>query len=137
MFARSDFYFRLQLPLIIIHITCISLSLHRTSAPIDLISVLDVLVIRVNLTNVLDEGLRIRETGRRMNSKVNLVKQMWLSKVNVGINLACFRSVPHCPLLAPIYRWPGLRDREGFDTDYNIDIQHELVFRLVLQLGPA
>jgi hypothetical protein len=43
MFARSDFYFRLQLPLIIIHITCISLSLRRTSAPIHLTSVLDVL----------------------------------------------------------------------------------------------
>jgi hypothetical protein len=43
MFAHSDFYFRLQLPLIIIHITCISLSLCRTSAPIHLTSVLGVL----------------------------------------------------------------------------------------------
>jgi hypothetical protein len=43
MFARSEFYFRLQLPLIIIHITCISLSLCRTSAPIHLTSVLGVL----------------------------------------------------------------------------------------------
>jgi hypothetical protein len=43
MFARSDFYLRLQLPLIIIHITCISLSLHRTSAPIHLTSILGVL----------------------------------------------------------------------------------------------
>jgi hypothetical protein len=33
------------------------------------------LVTRANSTNVLDEGLRIRETGRRMNSKVKLVKQ--------------------------------------------------------------
>jgi hypothetical protein len=53
----------------------------------------------------------------------------------VGVNLACFQYVPHRPLLAPIYRWPGLKDREGSDTDYNIDIQHELVFRLALQLG--
>jgi hypothetical protein len=30
---------------------------------------------RVNLTNVLDEGLRIGETGHRMNSKVESVKQ--------------------------------------------------------------
>jgi hypothetical protein len=30
---------------------------------------------RVNSTNVLDEGLRIREIGRRMNSKVKSVKQ--------------------------------------------------------------
>jgi hypothetical protein len=66
-----------------------------------------------------------------MNSKVNSVKQRWLSKVNVGLNLASFQSVPHRPLLAPIYRWPGLRDREGSDIDYNIDIRHELVFRLV------
>jgi hypothetical protein len=43
MFACSPFYFRLQLPLIIIHITCISLSLCRTSAPIHLTSVLGVL----------------------------------------------------------------------------------------------
>src|SRR4051812_48818653 len=43
MFACCLFYFRLQLPLIIIHITCISLSLRRTSAPIQLTSVLRVL----------------------------------------------------------------------------------------------
>jgi hypothetical protein len=43
MFAHSDFYFRLQLPLIIIHITCILLSLRRTNAPIHLTSVLGVL----------------------------------------------------------------------------------------------
>jgi hypothetical protein len=33
-----------------------------------------VLVTRVNLTNILNEGLRIGEIGRRMNSKVKLVK---------------------------------------------------------------
>jgi hypothetical protein len=92
---------------------------------------------RVNSTNVLDEGLGIGEIGSRMNSKVKLVKQGVLSKVNVGVNLACFQSVPHRPLLAPIYRWPGLKDREGSDTNYNIDIRHELVFRLALQLGLA
>jgi hypothetical protein len=32
-------------------------------------------VTRVNSTNVLDEGLRIGEIGRRINSKVNSVKQ--------------------------------------------------------------
>ena len=42
-FACCHFYSRLQLPLIIIHITCISLSLRRTSAPIHLTSVLGVL----------------------------------------------------------------------------------------------
>jgi hypothetical protein len=43
MVACCHFYFRLQLSLIIIHITCISLSLRRTSAPIHLTSVLGVL----------------------------------------------------------------------------------------------
>jgi hypothetical protein len=43
MFDCCYFYFRLQLPLIVIHITCISLSLRRTSAPIHLRSVLGVL----------------------------------------------------------------------------------------------
>ena len=42
-FDCCHFYFRLQLPLIIIHITCISLSLRRTSALIHLTSVLGVL----------------------------------------------------------------------------------------------
>jgi hypothetical protein len=32
-------------------------------------------VTRVNSTNVLDEGLKIGEIGRRMNSKVKSVKQ--------------------------------------------------------------
>jgi hypothetical protein len=43
MFACSDIYFRLLLLRIIIHITCISLSLYRTSAPIHLTSVLGML----------------------------------------------------------------------------------------------
>jgi hypothetical protein len=43
MFACSDFCFRLPLLFIIIHITCISLFLRRTSAPIHLTSVLGVL----------------------------------------------------------------------------------------------
>jgi hypothetical protein len=32
-------------------------------------------VTMVNSTNVLDEGLRIEEIGRRMNSKVKSIKQ--------------------------------------------------------------
>jgi hypothetical protein len=43
MFACSNIYFRLHLLLIFIHITCILLSLHRTSASIHLTSVLGVL----------------------------------------------------------------------------------------------
>ena len=43
MFARCNIYYRLLLPLIFIHTTCILLSLRRTSAPIHLTSVLGVL----------------------------------------------------------------------------------------------
>ena len=43
MFTRCHILFRLLLPLIFIHTTCISLSLRRTSAPIHLTSVLGVL----------------------------------------------------------------------------------------------
>jgi hypothetical protein len=60
-----------------------------------------------------------------------------VSKVNVVVNLACLQSVPHHPLLAPIYRWPGLKEREGSGTYYNIGIRHELVSRLGLHLGLA
>jgi hypothetical protein len=45
-----------------------------------------------------------------------------VSRVNVVVDLAYFQSVPECPLLAPIYRWPGLKEREGSETYYNIGI---------------
>jgi hypothetical protein len=38
-------------------------------------SMMNHLLTRVNSTNVLDEGLRIEEVGRRMNSRVKSVKQ--------------------------------------------------------------
>jgi hypothetical protein len=80
-------------------------------------------VTRVNSTNVLDEGLRIGERGRQMNSKVKLVEISMYRKETWVFNLACFQSSLHRPLLAPIYRWPGLEDRVMSDTDYNIDIR--------------
>jgi hypothetical protein len=61
MFACSDFYLRLQLPLIIIHITCISLSLCQTSAPIHLTSVLGVLGTQ-ETSCILISGLLERDT---------------------------------------------------------------------------
>jgi hypothetical protein len=61
MFACSYFYFRLQLPLIIIHITCISLSLRQTSAPIHLTSVLGVLGTQ-ETSCILIAGLLERDT---------------------------------------------------------------------------
>jgi hypothetical protein len=60
-FARSHFYFRLQIPLIIIHITCISLSLCQTSAPIHLTSVLGVLGTQ-ETSCILIAGLLERDT---------------------------------------------------------------------------
>jgi hypothetical protein len=43
-------------------------------------------------------------------------------KVNMGVKPGLLSICPTPPLLAPIYRWLGLEDRVGFDTDYNIDI---------------
>jgi hypothetical protein len=90
---------------------------------------------RVNSTNVLDEGLRIRGIGRRMNSKVKISQTRHVSRINMVVNLAYSQSVPDRPLLAPIYRWPGLKEPVGSDTYYNIGIRHGLVLRLRLHLG--
>jgi hypothetical protein len=87
-------------------------------------------VTRVNSTNVLDEGLRIGGIGRRMNSKVKINQTRHVSKTNVVVNLAYSQSLPDRTLLAPIYRWLGLKDPVGSDTYYNIDIRHGLVLRL-------
>jgi hypothetical protein len=94
-------------------------------------------VTRVNSTNVLDEGLRIGGIGRRMNSKVKISKTRHVSRINMVVNLAYSQSVPDRPLLAPIYRWPGLKEPVGSDTYYNVYIQHGLVLRLQLVLGLA
>jgi hypothetical protein len=45
-----------------------------------------------------------------------------------GTQLAQSQSVPGRSLLAPIYRWLGLKDPVGFNTNYNIRIQYQLVF---------
>jgi hypothetical protein len=39
-----------------------------------------------------------------------------------GTQLAQSQSVPGRPLLAPIYRWQGLEDPVGFNTNYNVSI---------------
>jgi hypothetical protein len=79
-------------------------------------------LIRVNSINVLDEGLRIKGIGHRMNSKVKISQTRHVSRINMVVNLAYSQSVPDRPLLAPIYRWLGLKDPIGSDTYYNIDI---------------
>jgi hypothetical protein len=44
-------------------------------------------------------------------------------KVNMGVKPGLLSIWPTPSPLAPIYRWPGLEDRVGSDTDYNIDIR--------------
>jgi hypothetical protein len=45
-------------------------------------------------TNVLDEGLRIGEIGRRMNSKVRLVEIGVYRKVNLGVEPSLLSICP-------------------------------------------
>jgi hypothetical protein len=44
------------------------------------------------------------------------------------VNLAYSQSVPGRPLLAPIYRWPGLKEPVGFDTYYSVCILTMTIF---------
>jgi hypothetical protein len=39
-----------------------------------------------------------------------------------GIQLAQSQFVPGRPLLAPLYRWPGLEEPDGFNRNYNFYI---------------
>jgi hypothetical protein len=101
-------------------------------------SVLEPSVMRVNSANVLDEGLGIRGRGCRMNSnvKINKTRRGLVCVENKrGTQLEQSQSVPGRPTLAPLYRWPGLEEPVGFNTNYNIYIQCHLVFRLHLCLG--
>jgi hypothetical protein len=73
-----------------------------------------------------------------MNSKVKIsqTRRCFVGVENKrGIQLAQSQSVPGRPLLAPIYRWPGLEDSVGFNTNYIVCIRYHLVFRLHLCLG--
>jgi hypothetical protein len=47
-----------------------------------------------------------------------------------GTQLTQSQSVPGRPLLAPLYRWPGLEEPVWFNTNYNVYIRYHLVFRL-------
>jgi hypothetical protein len=73
-----------------------------------------------------------------MNSKV-MIRQtrrglVWV-KNKPSTQLAQSQSVPSLPLLAPLYRWPGLEDPVEFNKNYNVCIQCHLVFQLHLCLG--
>jgi hypothetical protein len=95
---------------------------------------------RVNSTNVLDEGLRIGGRGHQVNSKVHVsqTRHDYACIENKhGIQLAQSQSVPGRPLLAPIYKWPGLKDPVGFNTNHSVCIWYHLIFWLYLWLGLA
>jgi hypothetical protein len=73
-----------------------------------------------------------------MNSKVKVGqtrRSLMCVKNKLSTQLDQSQSVPGRPLLAPLYRWPGLDDPVGFNTNYNVCIQCHLVFRLHLCLG--
>jgi hypothetical protein len=65
-----------------------------------------------------------------MNSKVKISQTRRVSRISVVLNLAQSQSVPGRPLLDPMYRWPGLKEPVGFNTNYSIPIRHRLVFLL-------
>jgi hypothetical protein len=93
---------------------------------------------RVNSANVLDEGLRTGGRGRQMNSKVKIRQTrrgLTCIENKSSTQLAQSQSVPGRPLLAPLYRLPGLEEPVGFNTNYNVYIQYHLVFQLYLCLG--
>jgi hypothetical protein len=69
-----------------------------------------------------------------MNSKVNSVKQGGYESKH-GCRTWLAFNLSHTVPSWPLYIGGRLKDRVGSDTDYNIDIRYELVFRLVLQLG--
>jgi hypothetical protein len=68
---------------------------------------------RVNSTNVQDEGLRIEGIGHQMNSKVKTSQTWHVSRINMVINLAYSLSVPNRPLLALYIGGQVSRNRSG------------------------
>jgi hypothetical protein len=95
----------------------------------------DDMLMRVNLANVLDEGLRIGGRGHRMNSKVEVSqtsRDYACIENKRGTQLSQSQSFPGRPLLAPIYRWPGLKDSIGYHTNYSVRIRYHLVLQLCL-----
>jgi hypothetical protein len=80
---------------------------------------------RVSSANFLDEGLRIggKRASDELEGKISQTKRGLVSVENKrGTQLAQSQSVPGWPLLALLYRWPGLEDPYGFNTNYNVCI---------------
>jgi CDP-diacylglycerol pyrophosphatase len=66
-----------------------------------------------------------------MNSKVKISQTMrglMCVENKRGTQLAQSQYVPSRPLLAPLYRWPGIEDPVGFNTNYNVHIRYHLAF---------
>jgi hypothetical protein len=90
MFARSDIYFSSHLLLIIITTTCISLSLHRTSVPIYLTSVLGVLRTQETYCIVI-AGLFERDTFDLFLREFDKPWVIYLRETCCSINLCTWR----------------------------------------------
>jgi hypothetical protein len=70
-----------------------------------------------------------------MNSKVEVTqtrRDYACIENKRGTQLDQSQSVLGRPLLAPLYRWLGLKDPVGFNTNYSVRIQYQLVYRLCL-----
>jgi hypothetical protein len=89
-------------------------------------------VTRVNLANVLDEGLRIGEKWRRMNSKIKIsqTRRCFACIENKrGAQLDQSQSIPGRPLLAPLYMARS-QGSGRVQYNYNVRIRYHLVFFL-------
>jgi hypothetical protein len=85
----------------------------------------NVYLMRVNVANVLDEGLRIEEkrVSAELEGKISQRRRGLVCVENKHCNqLAQSQSVPDWPFLAPLYRWLGLEDTVRFNTNYNVCI---------------
>jgi hypothetical protein len=58
---------------------------------------------RVNSTNILNEGLRIGEIGHRMNSKVRLVETGVYRKINLGVEPGLLFNLAYTVSFWPLY----------------------------------
>jgi hypothetical protein len=86
-------------------------------------------VTKVNSTNVVDEGLRIR--GKRASDELEGKDQSNKACIENkhGTEFGSISICPGRPLPAPIYRRPGLKEPVGFNTNYNIHIDEDSLAR--------
>jgi hypothetical protein len=73
------------------------------------------------------------DRGKRASDELEgEISQIWRGYACIenkrGTQLAQSQFVPGRPLLPPIYRWPGLKDPVGFNTNYSVRIRDDIVF---------